>query len=230
MTILAVDGLELRREARTIVRGCSFAITRGERVALMGPSGTGKTTVLRAIAGLEPFSAGSLTVGDVTLTASGSTASPARALQRRVGMVFQFHHLFAHMTALHNVWLAPVHVLARPRADAEQEARALLERLGVAHRADAMPHELSGGEAQRVAIARALAVHPPLLLMDEPTASLDPARRGELASTLRTLSADGTTLLMATHDAEFARACAQRVLVLDDGRVARDGPCADVLA
>jgi ABC-type polar amino acid transport system ATPase subunit len=143
--------------------------------------------------------------------------------------VFQFHHLFAHMTALHNVWLAPVHVLGRPRDEAEREARALLEAMGVGHRADAMPHELSGGEAQRVAIARALAVEPPVLLMDEPTASLDPARRGELASTLRRLAAQGRTIVMATHDGGFAQACANRVVVMDDGRVSREGRPSDVL-
>ena len=118
-------------------------------------------------------------------------------------MVFQFHHLFAHLTALHNVWLAPVHVLRQPRADAERRAHELLEMLGVGDRAAALPHELSGGEAQRVAIARALAVDPPVLLMDEPTASLDPARRGELAATLRQLAAQGRTVVVATHDERF---------------------------
>ena len=211
MTILEVVDLAVRRETRDVVRGVSFTANRGDRIALMGASGSGKTTVLRAIAGLERPSAGSIRVDGV-------------------GMVFQFHHLFAHMTALHNVWLAPVHVMKRPRPEAERQARELLEKLGVAHRADAMPHELSGGEAQRVAIARALAVRPPVLLMDEPTASLDPARRGELAVTLRQLSADGTTLIVATHDAEFARSCAQRVLLMEDGRVGRDGAAADLLS
>lgn len=230
VSVLDVSALEVRRDARVIVRELSFSMSRGERVALMGPSGTGKTTVLRAIAGLDPFAAGAVTVDDVRLTAAEGAGRHLRALQQRVGMVFQFHHLFEHMSALQNVWLAPVHVQKRPRADAEREARSLLDRLGVGHRADAMPHQLSGGEAQRVAIARALAVRPPLLLMDEPTASLDPARRGELAATLHTLSADGTTLLFATHDAEFTRACAQRVLLLESGRVVRDGPCAEVLS
>jgi ABC-type polar amino acid transport system ATPase subunit len=230
MTLLTIQGLELRRDARTIVSDLSFTVSRGDRVALMGASGTGKTTVLRAIAGLEALSGGSITIDGVRLVASPHSDAQARELQQRVGMVFQFHHLFAHLTAVHNVWLAPVHVLRQTRAEAERRARALLERLGVAHRADAMPHELSGGEAQRVAIARALAVNPPLLLMDEPTASLDPARRGELASTLNELAADGTTLLVATHDAEFARACASRVLVLDGGRISRDGPSLEVLS
>ena len=236
MTILEVTGLELRRDERAVVRGVSFRLTRGERVALMGASGTGKTTVLRTIAGLEPFASGAIVIDGLRLvpaphrSRTPASAGPPCELQRRVGMVFQFHHLFAHLTAIQNVWLAPVHVLRQPRKEAERHARELLERLGVAHRCDAMPHELSGGEAQRVAIARALAVNPPLLLMDEPTASLDPARRGELAATLRDLSADGTTLLIATHDAEFARSCAERVLLLEEGRVERDGPTAEVLS
>jgi polar amino acid transport system ATP-binding protein len=238
VTILDITSLELRRDARTLVRDVSFRLARGETAALMGASGTGKTTVLRTIAGLEPFSGGSIVIDGLRLVPwfpgtpwrrSFSHHPNVRELQRRVGMVFQFHHLFAHLTALQNVWLAPVHVLREPRAAAETRARALLARLGVAHRAAALPHELSGGEAQRVAIARALAVNPPVLLMDEPTASLDPARREELAATLRDLSADGTTLLIATHDAEFARGCARRVLVLEEGRVARDGPAAEVL-
>jgi ABC-type polar amino acid transport system ATPase subunit len=131
---------------------------------------------------------------------------------------------------LQNVCLAPVHVGRQQRHAAEDRARELLARLGVAHRGEAMPHELSGGEAQRVAIARALAVNPPVLLMDEPTASLDPARRDELAATLRELSADGTTVLVATHDAAFIRSCAQRVLLMQDGTVVRDGAPADVLS
>jgi ABC-type polar amino acid transport system ATPase subunit len=221
VTILTVAGLELRRENRTLVQDLSFTLSRGERVALMGASGTGKTTILRTIAGLEPFSKGAITL---------DRHHSRRDRQRHVGMVFQFHHLFANLTALDNVWMAPVHVLRQPRDAAERQARELLEKLGVAHRAAAMPHELSGGEAQRVAIARALAMNPPVLLMDEPTASLDPARRGELAATVRRLSEDGTTLLVATHDAEFARGCAQRVLLLEQGRLTRHGPPAEVLA
>ena len=228
MTVLALSGIDLRREDRLLVQDLSFSLTRGERAVLMGASGTGKTTVLRAIAGLETFSKGSIVVDGVRL--DGHSRRTMAEMQRHVGMVFQFHHLFAHVTALENVWLAPVHVLRQSRRDAEARARALLEKLGVAHRAGAMPHELSGGEAQRVAIARALAVNPRVLLMDEPTASLDPGRRGELAATVRGLSEDGTTLLIATHDAEFARSCAQRVLVLENGRLATDGSPDGVLS
>jgi ABC-type polar amino acid transport system ATPase subunit len=203
MSVLDVRALDVSRGGRMIVSGVSFAAGRGEIVVLMGASGAGKSTILRAIAGLDSIAAGTISI------------------PRPVGMVFQFHHLFANMTAHKNVWLAPVHVLKRPRAEAEQQAHALLVSLGVGHRASAMPHELSGGEAQRVAIARALAIEPPVLLMDEPTASLDPARRGDLAATLRTLAAEGRTIVIATHDAEFARACAHRVLQVADGTITR---------
>jgi ABC-type polar amino acid transport system ATPase subunit len=147
----------------------------------------------------------------------------------RVGLVFQFHHLFEHLSAIHNVWLAPVHVLKQPRLDAERRARDLLELLGVGERASALPYQLSGGEAQRVAIARALAMDPPVLLMDEPTASLDPARRGELAVTLRQLASQGRTIVISTHDSDFVRSCADRVVVLETGRVVRAGTTRDVL-
>ncbi|MBI4265453.1 MAG: amino acid ABC transporter ATP-binding protein [Acidobacteria bacterium] len=231
MTTLAVRDLEVRRGARVVVVGVSFAAARGELLALMGASGAGKTSVLRAIGGLDPIAAGTIDVDGVRL-ASGRLprGTLRRELHRRVGMVFQFHFLFEHMDALQNVWLAPVHVLRQPRAEAERRARELLTLLGVGERANAMPHELSGGEAQRVAIARALAVEPPVLLMDEPTASLDQARRGELASTLRTLAAQGRTVVVATHDTDFARACAHRVVVLDGGRLVGEGAPADVLA
>jgi ABC-type polar amino acid transport system ATPase subunit len=228
--VLTIAGLRITRGARVIVDDVSAAVERGELVALMGASGSGKTSVLRAIAGLDPFTAGEIDVDGVRLAGKGlPRGATLRALRSRVGMVFQFHHLFAHMTALQNVWLAPVHVQGASREDAESRALALLRMLGVAEQAASMPHELSGGEAQRVAIARALAVDPPLLLMDEPTASLDVARRGELAGTLRGLVDQGRTLVVATHDDDFARACARRVILIEGGRVVRDGRMGDVL-
>jgi ABC-type polar amino acid transport system ATPase subunit len=222
MSVLAVRDLEVRRGARPVVRGVSLEVARGEILAVMGASGAGKTSVLRAVAGLDPIASGTVGIDGLQLSAGPLPRGEAlRQLHRRVGMVFQFHHLFEHLTALHNVWLALVHVQRQAQPEAERRARELLEHLGVGDRADAVPRELSGGEAQRVAIARALAVGPPLLLMDEPTASLDPARRGELAATLRQLASEGRTLVVATHDEEFARACAHRVLIMDEGRVAR---------
>ena len=230
MSAVTLNSVKVNRGARQVIEDVSFVAAAGELLAIMGSSGSGKTTILRAVGGLEPIADGTIDIDGIQLTAGGlPRGQRLRDLHRRVGVVFQFHHLFAHMTALHNVWLAPVHVLRRPRAEAERAARALLEVLGVGERADSMPHELSGGEAQRVAIARALAVEPPVLLMDEPTASLDPARRGDLAATLRKLAAQGRTVIVATHDGEFARACAHRVVMVDGGRVIREGRTADVL-
>ena len=225
MTVLEVSDLGITRGSRAVVRDVSFAVQRGENVTVMGASGSGKTSVLRAIAGLEPLAAGRVVVDGVVIEPGAVPAgSRRRALYQRVGMVFQFHHLFDHLTALHNVSLAPVHVLRQPRREAEHRAMALLERLGVAARASAMPHELSGGEAQRVAIARALAMGPQVLLMDEPTASLDPARRGDLAAILRRLTDEGCALLIASHDEEFVRGCAHRVLTMAEGRISEAPP------
>lgn len=220
MSVLVVDDLVVNRGERTVVHGVSFGVERSEIVVLRGASGSGKTTVLRAVAGLDPIAAGRIGVDGISIVPGRTPRGDVRReLYRRVGMVFQFHHLFEHLTALHNVWLAPVHALRQPRAEAERRALELLTQMGIAGRAAAMPRELSGGEAQRVAIARALAVGPQILLMDEPTASLDPARRGELAAILRRLAADGCTLVIASHDEDFVEACAHRVLTMEAGRL-----------
>jgi ABC-type polar amino acid transport system ATPase subunit len=225
MITLDVRDVTIERGPRIVLRGVTFSAGRGELLALIGVSGTGKTSLLRAISGLDPIKSGEIRIGDVQIRAGRTQRLPE--LHRSVSMVFQFHHLFSHMTALQNVWLAPVHVLRHPRSAAERRARQLLEMLGVGSRADAMPHELSGGEAQRVAIARALAVEPGVLLMDEPTASLDHARRGDLAATLLQVAARGCTVIIATHDTEFVSACAHRVMMLNDGRIAREGKPAE---
>lgn len=219
--VLSVGDLRLARGSRDVLRGVSLEVGRGELVALMGPSGSGKTTILRAIAALEPFQQGTIAVGDVRWEAPAIRGDVARRLRTQLGMVFQFHCLFEHLTAIENVTLAPIHAHRIAPAHAAHRARQLLEEFGVAHRGGSYPRELSGGEAQRVAIARALAVDPPLLLMDEPTASLDPERRAELGDLLLRLIRDGRTLLVATHDEEFARTFATRVLRLADGLIAR---------
>jgi ABC-type polar amino acid transport system ATPase subunit len=220
---LRLRDIELDRGMRRVLAGVSFEVGRGELVALMGPSGAGKTTLLRVIAGLETFQSGRVEIEDFVLS-GGNGVPPAalRSLRRKVGMVFQFHHLFEHLTAFKNVWLAPVHAHAIPHPQAERRARELLALLGVEERANALPRELSGGEAQRVAIARALAVDPPLLLLDEPTASLDAGRRTELGDLLKKLVAEGRTLVVATHDEAFARGCAHRVLQVNEGRVCEE--------
>jgi len=229
--ILTVDALRLLRGTREVLRGVSLSVRRGELVALMGLSGGGKTTVLRSVAALEPFDAGTIDVDGVVLRAGPLPPRiVAKELRKRVGMVFQLHYLFEHLTVLQNVVLAPVHVAHVALADAQKRAMELLEALGVAHRVNALPRELSGGEAQRVAIARAMAMEPPLLLMDEPTASLDPARRGELGETLVELTKGGRTLVVTTHDDDFARAFANRVVILADGEVVEEGDARAVLS
>jgi ABC-type polar amino acid transport system ATPase subunit len=223
MSALLVRDLRVERGGRAVVHSVSFEARPGELLALMGASGSGKTSVLRAIAGLEPVAAGAIETGGVRLGPGPlPRGAGLRALHARVGMVFQFHNLFAHLTAVHNVWLAPVHVRGDARDAAERTAHRLLEELGVGGRAGARPHELSGGEAQRVAIARALAMDPPVLLLDEPTASLDPDRRADLVRTVRTLVSGGRTVVAATHDADFVRGCADRVLRLEGGRIASE--------
>ncbi len=204
MSLVHVRGLRLSRGARTILDGVDLEVETGEIVALMGLSGSGKTTILRVLAGLERPDAGEITVP-------------------KAGMVFQFHYLFEHLTAMDNVCLAPIHAQQASRAQAETRAQRLLDDLGVGHRAKALPRELSGGEAQRVAIARALAVDPSLLLLDEPTASLDPARRNDLGDVLKALAVSGRTLLLTSHDDDFVRDYATRLVILANGRVVEQG-------
>lgn len=222
--LLRIKGLRLSRADREVLRGISLSVERGQFVALMGLSGSGKTTALRSIVALESFQGGRIEIDGFAL-APGPVPRESKLapLRRKVGMVFQAHALFEHLTAIENVALAPVYVLGHARAQAEARARELLDSLGVGSRAVAYPRELSGGEAQRVAIARALAMDPPLLLMDEPTAALDPARRGSLGDALKMLAAQGRGLLVATHDTDFARDFAERVVILADGVVAEEG-------
>jgi polar amino acid transport system ATP-binding protein len=220
--VLSIRGLRLARDGREVLRGIDLDVAPGELCALMGPSGSGKTTILRAVAALQSFDAGEIRLGDVVLRPGHvPPQSKLGPLRRKVGMVFQAHALFEHLTAIDNVTLAPVHVLGWDASRANETGRQLLDTLGVAARANALPRQLSGGEAQRVAIARALAMDPGVLLMDEPTAALDPARRQSLGELLRGLAHQGRALLISTHDVDFARAHADRVVMLADGALSR---------
>jgi len=216
--VLSIRGLRLARDGREVLRGIDLDVAPGELCALMGPSGAGKTTILRAVAALQAFDAGEIRLGDVVLGPGHvPPQSKLGALRRKVGMVFQAHALFEHLTAIDNVTLAPVHVLGWDAARANATGHQLLDALGVGARAAALPRQLSGGEAQRVAIARALAPDPALLLMDEPTAALDPARRQSLGELLRGLAGQGRALLISTHDVDFAESYADRVVTLGNG-------------
>ena len=230
-TAVTVRGLSATRGTTPVLRGVDLDVGTGEICALMGVSGAGKSTVLRAIAALQAFSAGSIVVDGFALQPGPvPPESKLRPLRRKVGFVFQAHSLFEHLSVMDNVTLAPIHAQGWTRDKAQQVASALLGTLGVAARAAAFPRQLSGGEAQRVAIARALALDPHLLLMDEPTSALDPARRNALGETLTTLTAQGRGLLIATHDVDFAHDFANRVIVLADGVMVEQGPAKAVLA
>jgi len=223
--VIEAVGLTKRLGERTVLDGVSLRVRAGEAVAVMGPSGVGKTTLLRCLDGLERADAGTVRVGDDAFGPGAPDYDRAVArVRRRIGFVFQRWELFPHLTVLENVVEAPVHVARRPPDAAAREARALLERVGIAGRAHARPHELSGGEQQRAAIARALALAPAALLMDEATSALDAARVGDLVALLRGLCADGLALLFVTHDGTFARALGTRVTTLRDGALVEEPP------
>jgi polar amino acid transport system ATP-binding protein len=219
-SMLEVTKLTKRLGAHTVLDSVSLRVAPREAVAVMGPSGSGKTTLLRCLNGLERPDTGTIKVGPDELSPSSPDYDVVLArIRRRVGFVFQQWHLFRNRTVLGNVIEAPVHVARESEPEATARARTLLDRVGIAHRAAAYPHELSAGEQQRAAIARALAMSPEVLLMDEPTSALDPERVGELTELLRGLVAEGLALLAVTHDPEFARELGGRVLTLRGGRL-----------
>jgi polar amino acid transport system ATP-binding protein len=230
--MIALRGLRKSFGSHVVLDGIDLEIAAGETIALLGPSGGGKSTLIRCVNGLTNFDAGEIRVGEVSLgptpdpRASRQAARGARAL---VGMVFQDFQLFPHMTALENVAEAPVQVRGEEPKLARERAAALLARVGLASRADAYPRELSGGQKQRVAIARALAMEPRALLCDEITSALDPELKGEVLSVIERLRADGMTLVLVTHEIGFARRAADRVAVLADGAILELGTAAEVI-
>jgi polar amino acid transport system ATP-binding protein len=199
-------------------------------VAFLGPSGGGKSTLLRCLNGLTTFDSGEICVGPLVLRPGHDGKGAAiQKMRRMFGMIFQDFQLFPHLNVLHNVTLAPRRVLGLGKQAAEKRAQALLERTGLGGFLHAWPSQLSGGQKQRVAIARALAMEPRSLLCDEITSALDPELKGEVLNVLMDLKRDGMTLLLVTHEIDFARRAAERVIVLCDGKILEDGPPAQVL-
>jgi ABC-type polar amino acid transport system ATPase subunit len=228
--VISVRSLCKRHGDREVLSGVTAAVDRGETIAIVGPSGGGKSTLLRCLNYLEGFDAGEVEIAGLALRPGIASGDPAlRRLRARVGMVFQQFNLFPHLTALHNIALAPRVVKRIERAAAERAARELLARVGLADRAGAYPHELSGGQQQRVAIARALAQEPDVMLFDEPTSALDPEMRDDVMEVIRGLARGGMTMLVVTHEMQFAHDIASRVWVIDRGTIAEQGPPAQVV-
>jgi len=212
---------DTRGQVVRAVDNVTTQVAKGEVVVVLGPSGSGKSTFLRCLNGLEHFDEGHVSIGGLQLD---DPKTDINAYRREVGMVFQHFNLFPHMTVLENLCLAQKVVRKRNKAEREAKARALLEKVGIAQKANEYPSRLSGGQQQRVAIARALAMDPKVMLFDEPTSALDPEMVGEVLDVMKTLAQEGMTMVCVTHEMGFAREVADRVLFFDHGKLLEDSP------
>ncbi len=202
-----------------VLKDINLSVKKGEVVVIIGPSGSGKSTLCRTINRLETIDSGEILIEGEKLPEEGKKLA---ALRAQIGMVFQSFNLFAHMTIMDNMIVSPVDVLHRPKKEARAEAMELLERVGVADQAKKVPSQLSGGQQQRAAIARALAMHPKAMLFDEPTSALDPEMIGEVLNVMTQLAKDGMTMLIVTHEMNFARRVADRVIFMDSGAIVEE--------
>jgi polar amino acid transport system ATP-binding protein len=221
---IRVEHVEKRFGTHVVLEDVCLSVDVGQVVALIGPSGAGKSTLLRCINLLERPTSGTISVDGVTVHVDHEVkARELAALRARVGMVFQSFNLFPHMTVLRNVALAQQRVLGRGKDEAEERARSLLDRVGLASKADQYPARCSGGQQQRIAIARALALEPKVMLFDEPTSALDPELGLEVLKVMRELADDGMTMMVVTHEMQFAREVSDHLVVMNDGKVIEEG-------
>ena len=225
--IISVRDLEKHFNAGAVhaLRGVSIDINKGDVLVVIGPSGSGKSTFLRCLNLLEQPTGGTVVFEGTDLTAPGSDINLYR---RRMGMVFQHFNLFPHMTVLKNLTLGPTQLLGKSRQEAEEKAMSLLERVGLADRADAYPSQLSGGQKQRIAIVRALCMEPEVMLFDEPTSALDPEMVGEVLDVMKELAEEGMTMVCVSHEMGFAREVASRVVFMDEGSIMEEGTPEDI--
>jgi len=217
---IKVTGLKKSYGSNEVLKGIDMEVGEGEVVCVIGPSGSGKSTLLRCLNLLEEISAGKVVVDDYDLSDKNSDINKIR---ENIGMVFQHFNLFPHMSVLKNITFAPVELKKMTSAEAEKQALALLERVGLSDKADAYPASLSGGQKQRVAIARALAMNPDVMLFDEPTSALDPEMVGEVLGVMQDLAREGMTMVIVTHEMGFAREVGHRVIFMDGGYIVEEG-------
>ena len=215
-TLLKIENLTKEYEGQKILDGIHLEVKKGDVLVVVGPSGCGKSTLLRCINALEPIQGGTIKLQGMDIRKGSKNIT---TLRQKIGMVFQSYELFPHKTILENILLAPMKVQKRPRAEVEKEALELLERVGLADRKDDYPRQLSGGQKQRVAIVRALCMHPEILLLDEITAALDPEMVREVLDVVLSLAKAGSTMVIVTHEMNFARAIADRILFIENGTV-----------
>ena len=223
--IIDVKNLHKNYGHTEVIKGVDLTVRKGEVICIIGPSGAGKSTILRCLNGLEKASSGQIVVNGHDL---GDPHVNIDQVREQVGMVFQHFNLFPHKTVLQNITLAPVTLKKKTPAEAEAQARALLERIGLSDKADEYPNMLSGGQKQRIAIVRALAMDPEVMLFDEPTSALDPEMVGEVLDLMRDLAKDGMTMAVVTHEMGFAREVADRVVFMADGKILEEGSPSDI--
>ncbi|HJF74609.1 MAG TPA: amino acid ABC transporter ATP-binding protein [Gallibacterium anatis] len=224
--MLSINNLHKSFGDHEVLKGIDLRINKGEVIVLLGASGSGKTTLLRCLNVLETPDAGTLTFDDGSLSIDFSqplTKEKIQALRKKSGMVFQNYNLFPHKTALENITEGLIVVQKMPKAEAEQKARHLLERVELADKADFYPFQLSGGQQQRIGIARALAIEPQLVLFDEPTSALDPELVQGMLALMKSLASEGWTMVIVTHEIQFAREVADQVILMGDGKIIEQG-------
>ncbi len=229
--VFRVEHLAKQFDGRTVLQDISMSVAQGEVVAIIGPSGSGKTTFLRCCTLLETMDAGTMQFGGIVPVQDGCYAGQAvlRQTKEKFGLVFQNFNLFPHFSVLKNICDAPVHVQKRNPEEVRQEALALLAKMGLAGRENAYPCELSGGQQQRVAIARALAMKPKILFFDEPTSALDPELTSEILKVIRALADENMTMMIVTHEIDFAEQAADRIIFMADGVIAEEGSAAELI-
>ena len=228
-SVITFNSLRKSYGALEVLKGVSGSLKRGDVVSVIGPSGCGKSTLLRCFNRLETINGGSLDVMGIDLSHPKISSKNLRALRIRVGMVFQHFNLFPHLTVLQNLMLAPEKVLKRPKNELKEEAIHCLSKVGLADKPNFYPEQLSGGQKQRVAIARSLCMKPEAILFDEPTSALDPELVGEVLTVMRNLADEGMTMVVVTHEMQFAREVGNRVIFLNKGVVEEDGNSREVL-